>query len=408
MAQPFNYLVNTDLTKQFAGLSEALQQRQERVKEETDKVQMQNDWNAAQQKGDTKAYFDLMIKYPKFANIFEMQRKTVGEEKTNNEFMYGSKVLSALENGNPDIAKQLLTDKVAALKEAGQPTDTYSQILTAIDNGNVDVAKSATNQALMFVSPEKYKLYAENKFATAEEKRKEELFPLQKRRGEAEVQTAETTAKYAEPKAQSELETAKAQRAAWENDTKLKRAQLGLEQQRIQIAREDNAIKRQQLQLDYDAKQAKFQSEIGAKVDKAKSSFDSASNGIDLIDELLSKNNAGDFNRTVGPVASRLPTVSQGAADIEAKLETLKSKLFLESISAMKGLGALSDKEGAKLQASIANLSTSQSPESLRKNLQFVRNTLDASQSKLSSQYGFKTETSPSSSSKPKPISVDY
>jgi hypothetical protein len=64
-----------------------------------------------------------------------------------------------------------------------------------------------------------------------------------------------------------------------------------------------------------------------------------------------------------------LPTASQAVADFEALVETLGSQAFLAQIPKMKGSGALSEKEGDKLQASLQNLSLKQSPDQLKKSV---------------------------------------
>ncbi len=62
------------------------------------------------------------------------------------------------------------------------------------------------------------------------------------------------------------------------------------------------------------------------------------------------------------------------AADARALVETVKSQAFLAGIGQMRGQGALSDAEGAKISTAIANLSDNQSDEQIRANLGVIRN----------------------------------
>ena len=57
--------------------------------------------------------------------------------------------------------------------------------------------------------------------------------------------------------------------------------------------------------------------------------------------------------------------------------------MFLQQIKNMKGMGALSEKEGDRLAASVANLSLTQSPEQLRKNIEYIESTTTAAMEKL-------------------------
>jgi hypothetical protein len=75
------------------------------------------------------------------------------------------------------------------------------------------------------------------------------------------------------------------------------------------------------------------------------------------------------INSATGPVTAILPTFSQDVADFESLVETLGSQVFIAQIPKIKGAGALSEKEGDKLQASVQNLSLKQSPARLVENV---------------------------------------
>ena len=79
-----------------------------------------------------------------------------------------------------------------------------------------------------------------------------------------------------------------------------------------------------------------------------------------------------------GPARGQSPTISSAASDVEALIETLKAQQFLSQIKQMAGMGALSNEEGKKLTASVANLSLTQSPEQLQKNLDYIEETARA------------------------------
>ena len=66
------------------------------------------------------------------------------------------------------------------------------------------------------------------------------------------------------------------------------------------------------------------------------------------------------------------------AYDFNSKLETFKAQTFIPMVSALKGMGALSDAEGKKLQAAVGALDPSMSEEAFAKELEKVAHTLFA------------------------------
>ncbi|NBN88179.1 MAG: hypothetical protein EBV32_03715 [Proteobacteria bacterium] len=74
--------------------------------------------------------------------------------------------------------------------------------------------------------------------------------------------------------------------------------------------------------------------------------------------------------------ASKVPGTD--AYDFAAKLDTFKAQTFVPMVSALKGMGALSDAEGKKLQAAVGALDPSMSEEAFVNELNKVATTLVA------------------------------
>ena len=55
--------------------------------------------------------------------------------------------------------------------------------------------------------------------------------------------------------------------------------------------------------------------------------------------------------------------------NFDQKLETMKSKIFLAQVDQMRGLGALTESEGAALKASIASINPNQDPRVVQQSL---------------------------------------
>jgi len=95
--------------------------------------------------------------------------------------------------------------------------------------------------------------------------------------------------------------------------------------------------------------------------------------------------NKGGFLPTTGIVGGALQNVYQPSKNLAGTLDTIKANVSLDKLTAMRaasttgasGLGAVTEGEHKLLQASIAALDQSQSPEQLRANLKRVRATYE-------------------------------
>ncbi|HHP7939084.1 hypothetical protein LDY14_12615 [Acinetobacter baumannii] len=63
---------------------------------------------------------------------------------------------------------------------------------------------------------------------------------------------------------------------------------------------------------------------------------------------------------------------STDAKDFQARLENLKSQVFLPTVKAMQGMGALSNAEGEKIAAAVANLDPKIGPDAMRQQLSII------------------------------------
>ena len=132
--------------------------------------------------------------------------------------------------------------------------------------------------------------------------------------------------------------------------------------------KETNILRRQELQQKID--EAKERRNTADREQKA--TFSSQIADIDNFlntAERIIQTPKNIIESATGPIASRLPTTSADVADFESLVETLGSQVFIAQIPKIKGTGALSEKEGDKLQASVQNLGLKQSPARLIENV---------------------------------------
>jgi hypothetical protein len=152
-------------------------------------------------------------------------------------------------------------------------------------------------------------------------------------------------------------------------------------------AKETNNLKRQELQQKID--DAKEKRDVADRDQKA-----TVANQTADIDNFL--NTAARVLQTpkeviasaTGPVASQVFTFSSEVADFESLVEALGSQAFIAQIPKIKGTGALSEKEGDKLQQSLQTLSLRQSPARLKENVTEAVRLLKKVRENISVKYG--------------------
>ena len=98
------------------------------------------------------------------------------------------------------------------------------------------------------------------------------------------------------------------------------------------------------------------------------------------------------LNQALANIPSWVPFSDTSQKDFKRNIETLKSKNFLTGIQAMKGFGALSNAEGAKVESAIANLSLDMSYYQFTKELAKIEKSIDVmkneAQSKIDREQG--------------------
>ncbi len=95
-----------------------------------------------------------------------------------------------------------------------------------------------------------------------------------------------------------------------------------------------------------------------------------------------------------GPISSRLPTLRDNTANFETDLETLSTRIFINTINRMRELsktggavGQVTEKEMAKLENSMKNLSLRQSDGNMRTNLRGVAKEINDSMASIAQAY---------------------
>ena len=187
---------------------------------------------------------------------------------------------------------------------------------------------------------------------------------------------------------------------------------LDIEQQKIDIRREErkeraldralnrekNELEREKLQIQLDETRRSLDN---AKKDRAlqvENAVVSTQTAIDNADSLITDPGL-EIASGLQAIIPTIPGTSQ--ADFRSRLEALKSQVFLSQVEKMRGLGALTDREGEALANAIGTMSINQSDDALRKSIVSIRNKLQEARDRLEKSEGL------SPSEKGRTIQVD-
>lgn len=240
-----------------------------------------------------------------------------------------SQVYSALSSKRPDLAKSVLQTRIDSMKNSGAPESEIQQVQTMLDNIETSPDFVMLNTGMMLQSiPGGDKI-----FQALDERRKQELQPgeVKKQEGELRQQAAQLGL--------TKAQTNKAMVEATYLPKKLA-ADIGLTQAQTQqalMAARKSAIEMAAAPPD----QQKMQASL------------SAQQALDQANTVL--NHPGrSIGTGVTSFVGKIPGTE--AKGFQANLETFKAQTFIPMVSALKGMGALSDAEGKKLAASVGAL----------------------------------------------------
>lgn len=138
----------------------------------------------------------------------------------------------------------------------------------------------------------------------------------------------------------------------------------------IALGKQANSEKAQAKQLEYQEKVIDFDSSISQ-----------ASDTLSLIEDMRKQYEAVSKN----PYLFKAQEMFYGTDEYTFKqgLETLKSNVFLSQVEKMKGMGALTDAEGARLEVALGSLNPYQDPQQFIKSLDDITRILNESQQRL-------------------------
>ena len=342
-----------------------------------------------------QGYAELMLLMPKESEAIKRSWETLNTQQSAARLSDLTQWTAAIEAGRPEFAVSAMLSQADAVDaEAGKPTPEGQALRAQADIVKADPTTAARVllKPLLFAHPDGGKVL-DNIAKQGTEQRAAATFPAELRtkeagatEAEAKATTAQVTAKYADRQALADLEKKGWDIKALQNDIEVKKQANRIAAMNAQTSRMNSDLQRQELGLKLDEARGKLADKVREKVATAEAGATSIDNMLNTI-ERIKKNPS--LNDVVGSIEGRMPVVfSDEASDAVALIETLGSQAFLAQIPNIKGMGALSNAEGEKLQAALQNLGRVQSEKQFRASLDEAGRLLNKGRTNLSKSTG--------------------
>lgn len=316
----------------------------------------------------------------------------MSEEEQRSTLNFGMQVLGALES-NPKVGIDLLRNRAQAERNSGRvaQADMYDQFANSAET-------SGPESVFKIISPMVAALpgakEAMETAAKAREISREEMkAPFELTKSKAEAEKAAVAAKFAESNAVKDLE-----KKGWDiekikSDTEIAKQNASIAAIEQQIKKEELDFKKNELKLKLLEKQEARDATIREKTANVNQGTFAMDNMLNTVDKVLAN---PELNDVLGPFEGTLEPddftagirLSDKEADAIALINQLKSQAFVANVPLMKGLGTLTDAEGARLENLLGSLSRTQSDEGFRESLKEIQRLLLKSRKMLAEKYG--------------------
>ena len=413
--QPYDYAIKSEnpLDAYFSGYKGGLQMQEDRAILQQKQLAMTQAQEAAasqrqlaeqtqgllakiQSKTATpEDYAAMRVLMPKdqsdqLAKLFDSMQ-SIEQQST---LTFGTQVMSALD-ASPEVAIELLNEKATAFRNRGD-VEKAKAYATAAKIAEMDPARAQMVMGQIISSLPGGDKAIKGITDLQANRREEALQPARLTKAEQNAKEAKSDAEiaaiksgYADEVEKLGIDKTKVDIAKLKNDMVIAKENAKIAAAQVAASREGNALKREELGLKIEEMKEKRNTTIRervAEVSDARSGMDMLSNNI--YKALSTKE--GIIGSATGPLEGSdwMPTLSQDVADFEELIKTIKSGVFLSSAQKMKGLGALSEKEGEQLMNAMGSLSLRQSPQQITSTLKELDRLTQKGRKVLADKYG--------------------
>lgn len=382
MVQPINYMldVQNPVQASMAGLTQGMQigqfMQNKKIAEQKalQEQQMQEELSefASKPNKTHDDYANIIARFPSLAENFQKSYSVLDTGRQQSTFKTASRVYSAAAGGRTDIAKSILETEALGYENAGDEAQAEQmRNLAKMADQNPDGFLTSTGLFLASANPDKFK---DTLGALGENQKLPEEINLKK----AQTDKTKTETLWYGDKTQAEINNLESQvedrqtgRVLEQQKMQLQNDQYyaKLDQDQQQFYENLNQEERKLAQTVFNVKEKPEQRmERLEKVNKFASTSQTAANTAKLAAEIandpyLSYYTGGYWNKAM----RSLPGTNE--YNFHQKVKTLESQAFLIGAEGLKGLGAMTETEGAKVTVALANLNPSQDPGEFQKQL---------------------------------------
>lgn len=353
-----------------------------------------------------KDYTDMAMLLPeKEASSMRANWETLNKDQQQSELLFSGQVMSAFNSGAKDVGVSLLSQRAEAERNSGNADKAkFFETWSKIAEVNPDAASKSLGVMVAQLPGGDKVIEGVTKLGA--ERRAEDRAPSELSEAQSKAKKAAVDAQFAESNAVIDL-----QKKGWDitkiqEDIKISKENARIAAMNAAANREGNNLKRQELQLKIEEAKTKRDDAIREKTSSVESARSQMDNLLNTADRVLATP-IGVVSSATGPVASRLPTTSAETANFEELINTLGSQAFMSQIPMMKGTGALSEREGEKLQASLQSLSLRQSPEQLLGNVKEAQRLILKARKTLTTKYGVPEAVPDTPAAVPSAVDID-
>lgn len=390
MVQPINYMLDVQNPVQTAmtGLTQGMQigqianAQKFAEKEVLQKEQMQQELSAFASKPNKthEDYATIMARFPSLAEDFKRSYDVLDSGRQQGLFKTSSNVYAALKSGRPDIAKSILENAAIGHENSGNQSEANQlRQFAKMADEDPNVLETMAGRMMASADMSKFKDISGALDSNQMLPDEIELKRAQTAKTKVETEKTETENLWYGEKTQAEIDNLESQvedrqtgRVLQQQDMQLKNDQFytKLDQDQQQFYENLNQEERKLSKTVFNVKEKPEQRmERLEKVQGFASAAKAAADGSKMAAQLANDTDA--LNSAAGSFHDRAFRLIPGTTEYKFAdtIETLKSKVFLSQVEQMRGLGALTESEGAALKASVASLNLNQDPAVVQKNL---------------------------------------
>lgn len=197
MVQPINYMLDVadPIAKATQGFAQGLQlgasfaeMQKERAKEEAAALaqqQMQNDLANLAENPTAEGYAKIMTMYPQLSENLQRAYNTMDQGQQKHSLNIASQTFAALNSGQPQIAKDLLDQNIAAYENSGKVNEANSlRAISKMIDLNPKGAQASVGMMIAATNPDKF---ADIYGKLGEEGRAQQMQPLEIAQKQAQI-----------------------------------------------------------------------------------------------------------------------------------------------------------------------------------------------------------------------------